>query len=269
MKSGSSKVKQIILGCYTIESKRPQGGGVSRKVYKYKCPYCECEFESSNKKKVFCSQRCARVHLARKPRVRKCAVCGDDFSVNLPKGRGKNYSCRVTCSKKCEVENRRRNINYKCPQRIAKLSKNAVENNYIKNVQTPEIHKKAGRLAGDAKVGRPGRGKMKQGTPQKNRSIFFYDPEGDIHEVKCIRGFVRENEYLFDASDIVRTQDEGRSSLDGNMKCKAMSGLQALVNPSSKLKTWKGWTLSHIINATDSGSSLRDSTNPVVEGGAE
>jgi hypothetical protein len=137
---------------------------------------------------------------------------------------------------------RAKSIDYSCPSRSIKLSTAAVKQNFAKNLHTPEIHLKAGRAAGNAKVWKPRKGRSALGVPRTVKIFYFESPDGDVYEVPTIRNFVRTNQHLFDSKDLSLSKEKGRSTLDGNMNCRAMKGLQCLVSPSGKLKSWKGWT---------------------------
>jgi hypothetical protein len=66
-------------------------------LQKYKCEYCEAEFETNKGKNRFCSGKCKsawRISEGLDNEVRICECCKQEFSIN-------KYSKQTVCSKSC------------------------------------------------------------------------------------------------------------------------------------------------------------------------
>jgi len=223
----------------TRKDELPGQGNRGRKVIRiHQCNHCSEEFQAERKKAKFCSLRCSKDFYIERARPGTCSECGDDF---VRKIISNGYTRRETCSKSCENKKRANSIDYDSPQRSRKLSQSCKERKAHLNMHTPEIRKSNGPLISEAKTGVNNIGRAVLGEPKSHKEVTFISPDGLIYTTMCVRGFVRDNHHLFNEEDIARrpNQKSSKSTLEGNMTCRAMSGLTSVGNESKG--GWKGW----------------------------
>jgi len=191
-----------------IERTPKPGGGKQKVFYVQECLQCGCEFTRKVKRK-FCSRSCFHLHCVTPPKEKICAVCGEVF---FTKER------QATCSTRCGNAWRKKNNDYS---------------------------EKRNRKISETSAWMPGTGRGALGVGKKKRTICLTSPSGEKFITTCVRQFVRDHESLFDKRDLARRQSGGkaRTTMEGNMTCNAMSGLQYISSGGKKrLKSWKGWT---------------------------
>jgi len=236
------KLEQAESRLLRIEKTRGIPGGGNRGAtvsYFFECCECRSEFESKRKCSKFCSKKCSKSYYAARPRYKKCVECGISFLVDS--SRTKNYSPRITCSNACAEIQRRKHTDYKCQKRRAKLSKAMKSTNRIALLHTAEYRKKAAPFISKAKQWVNNKGNAALGVSKTKRVATLISPVGKVYNTMCARQFVRDNVHLFAIGDTEKRKETSRkTTIEGNMSCKAMKGLESIIRGSRRV--WKGWT---------------------------
>lgn len=156
------------------------------------CPICG---KSNGRNKKACSHEC---YAKLRQHTKTCAVCGAEFEAPPS-------SDKITCSRACSTENRKR-------------------------MQATGIYGESIERMHEAIPNSPLTGRFE--THMHAKSWIIQAPDGQIYECRNLINWLREHEDLLDGTV--------KQAFDGICKIKyTMQGRR----PRTKSKSWKGWTL--------------------------
>ena len=216
------------------------------------CAFCGGVFRSKNPAAILCSVKCSVKYRSNKSMVdTHCSGCGNIF-------RSREKAKRKYCSRDCMLNHRSGKARPESVKR--KISESHKISCKAKSARAKAVEKSAESRRGKPRPlaavastaeklrGRPQVSPMTKKGPTniKARRFHLRSPDNKTFSGTNLLHFVRENERLFLAEDIIWTPV---ATSKNALTCRAYKGLCSLFRKSRPPGSWKGWTIVSLTEA--------------------
>jgi hypothetical protein len=216
------------------------------------CVFCGCLFRSKNPKALLCSADCSVKYRSVKAMIDyRCSGCGKTFRsrakekrkycdidcmLNYKKGKARPDSVKRKISDSHKTSSKAKAARIKAVQRSAELRRGKARPIHAVEATTEKLR------------GRPqiSQNTKKGPTNIKSRRFHLRSPDNKTFSGTNLLHFVRENENLFLADDVIWVPV---TTGKGALTCRAYKGLCSLFRNSRPPGSWKGWTIVSLTEA--------------------